>query len=169
MKCLFIPLKSFLRLNLFHTGSGIDFNLNHKHFSSLIVLNYLKRNNRKTVLSMMMVELTATVSYFLPSLIEADLNAALLLDNCWCYEVNHWQLQQILGKCVTTSSVSSTVHYSTMFYSSFIYQNFTTTYCCIVYFTLNIVVLSFEEMKFSRMYLWRQRQKRILLQHVKCS
>ena len=130
MKCLFIPLKSFLRLNLFHTGSGIDFNLNHKHFSSLIVLNYLKRNNRKTVLSMMMVDLTvtATVSYFLPSLIEADLNAALLLDNCWCYEVNHWQLQKILGKYVTTSSLSSTVHYSTMFYSSFIDQNFTTTY-----------------------------------------
>ena len=84
LKCLFIPLKSFPRLNLFHTGSGIDFNLYHKHFSSLIVLNYLKRNNRKTVLSMMMVDLTvtATVSYFLPSLIEADLNAALLLDNC---------------------------------------------------------------------------------------
>ena len=81
LKCLFIPLKSFPRLNLFHTGSGIDFNLYHKHFSSLIVLNYLKRNNRKTVLSMM-IELTATVSYFLPSLIEADLNAALLLDNC---------------------------------------------------------------------------------------
>ena len=114
--------KSFSKIKLFHTGSGIDFNLNHKHFSSLIVLNYLKRNNRKTVLSMMMVDLTvtATVSYFLPSLIEADLNAALLLDNCWCYEVNHWQLQQILGKYVTTSSVSSTVHYSTIFYSSFI-------------------------------------------------